>query len=377
MNAGDMIEFNRKKQFKYIKPLGIGGTGDTYLFLDNTTNMYFAIKKYVPKQPEYMDEFYKRFVDEIKILFTLSHPNIVRIYNYYLYPDAKLGYLQMEYIEGTTIDKYVSYPWEKSWEDIFIETVSAFRYLESNNILHRDIRPANIMIDNNGNVKIIDFGFSKILTEDITCGESIFLNWPATEQPEEIAVESKYTGQSEIYFLGKLFHKILNDNGILSTFQFTYILEKMTKISQQERYKTFDEIEQEISLGVLSELDFTEKQKEIYQSFASALTDHIPNYINKYDPIDDIQHTLSTLAEIIRTNALEKYIQDNSLLIKAFIRGAYRYNSRRNIETSSVKNFYKFLMQLDSRKQKIVMDNIHLRLSTIPVIIEPDDDLPF
>lgn len=62
--------------------------------------MLFAFKKYVPKDFNYIDELYKRFVDEIKILFTISHPNIVRVYNYYLYPEIKHGYLQMEYIEG-------------------------------------------------------------------------------------------------------------------------------------------------------------------------------------------------------------------------------------------------------------------------------------
>lgn len=86
MKSGDIIELNRKKQFKYVKVLGEGGTGDTHLFLDYTTNMNFAIKKYSPKQLEYRDDFYNRFVEEIKILFNLSHPNIVRIYNYYLYP---------------------------------------------------------------------------------------------------------------------------------------------------------------------------------------------------------------------------------------------------------------------------------------------------
>lgn len=72
--------------------------------------MLFAIKKYVPKDKRYIDEHYERFVDEIKILFNISHPNIVRIYNYYLYPQAKTGFLQMEYIDGTCIDQYEPMP---------------------------------------------------------------------------------------------------------------------------------------------------------------------------------------------------------------------------------------------------------------------------
>ena len=103
---GKIIEFNNmKKVFEYVRKLGFGGTGDTHLLKDNTTNMEFAFKKYVPKDKERKSELYDRFVDEIKILFKISHPNIVRIYNYYLYPEIKLGYLQMEYIDGMSIDK--------------------------------------------------------------------------------------------------------------------------------------------------------------------------------------------------------------------------------------------------------------------------------
>ncbi len=91
MNSDDIITFDVKKNFKYVKPLGDGGTGETYLFKDETTDMLFAIKKYITKDSRFIDEYYKRFVDEIKILFNISHPNIVRVYNYYLYPVSKTG----------------------------------------------------------------------------------------------------------------------------------------------------------------------------------------------------------------------------------------------------------------------------------------------
>lgn len=91
--TGQKIEFAGTKELKFIKSLGQGGTGDTHLFEDETTDMLFAIKKYAPKDLNYLDEFYSRFVDEIKILFKISHPNIVRIYNYYLYSEFKTGYL--------------------------------------------------------------------------------------------------------------------------------------------------------------------------------------------------------------------------------------------------------------------------------------------
>lgn len=211
MKNGDVITFDAKKNMTYVKPLGSGGTGDTYLFKDETTNTYFAIKKYTPKNLDKIDEYYSRFVDEIKILFNIYHPNIVRIYNYYLYPNAKTGYLQMEYIEGISIDKYDTKNSSKTWEDIFREIIGAFEYLESKGILHRDIRPSNILIDKDDNVKIIDFGFGKQVYSGNNTDNSIFLNWPATIMPEEVEFHREYNHQTEIYFVGCLFRHLLKE----------------------------------------------------------------------------------------------------------------------------------------------------------------------
>ena len=154
----------------------------------------------------FIDDHYNRFVDEIKILFNISHPNIVRIYNYYLCPQAKTGFLQMEYVDGISIDQYNPMPWsKKGWENVFTEVIDAFKYLETNHILHRDIRSANILIDREDNVKIIDFGFGKQLDGSKTDGNSILLNWSATEMPNEVQLNQEYDERTEIYFVGTFF----------------------------------------------------------------------------------------------------------------------------------------------------------------------------
>ncbi len=219
LTEGELVNFDMKKAFKYIKKLGEGGTGDTYLFKDETTDMMFAFKKYVPKEKEYEKENYERFVNEIKILFKLSHPNIVRVYNYYLYPEYTTGYLQMEYVEGISIDKYNPKLYEKDWNSIFVDIIDAFNYLEKNKILHRDIRSSNILITYDGTVKIIDFGFGKMVNLKNKDKNSIFLNWPVTEMPQEVDDEGKYTYATEIFFLGKLLKKIILEiNGDTSNF---------------------------------------------------------------------------------------------------------------------------------------------------------------
>ena len=374
MNAGDVITFDAKKNFTFVKTLGTGGTGDTHLFKDETTDILFALKKYVPKDASYVDELYSRFVDEIKILFNISHPNIVRIYNYYLYPQAKTGYLQMEYVDGICIDQYNPMPWDKSWEDIFCEIMGAFEYLEKHHILHRDIRPANIMIDTNNNVKIIDFGFGKQLNGAVDDENSILLNWPATEMPNEVQLNQEYDEKTEIYFVGTLFRHLLREK--IGEFRFAHIIEKMVKINPEQRYDSFSEIIADISAGVLSEIDFSENQKKCYRDFAIALSVHILHFQSKYSPKDDIAQTISDLACLIRNSSLEECIQDNSKLIGCFVAGGYTYSTRKDIPVQTLKDFYSLITSLDMGKRKILFDNIYTRLSTIEVKTA-DDDLPF
>lgn len=217
IEEGKILKFEAMKSFKYIKELGSGGTGNTHLFKDETTDMFFAIKKYepAPQNIEFKEELYNRFVDEIKILFKISHPNIVRIYDYYLYPISKVGYLQMEYIPGMPINQYEPTIFDRSWEEIFIETINTFKYLEENNVLHRDIRPENLLIDENQKLKLIDFGFGKISKnsndKENNNKNSVLLNWPVTEMPEEIKRDSEYNNKTEIYFVGKLYEHIIKD----------------------------------------------------------------------------------------------------------------------------------------------------------------------
>lgn len=373
LRSGDIIEFDRKKQFKYVRPLGSGGTGDAHLFEDELTELYFAFKKYSPKNIDYLDECYERFVDEIKILFNISHSSIVRVYNYYLYPESKIGYLQMEYFEGCPIDEYESNGWGKDWNEIFREVVQAFEYLESKNILHRDIRPANILIDKWGDIKIIDFGFGKKLMHTEKDGKSVLLNWPVTNLPDETVNDGTYNHQTEIYFLGKLFKSIYKK--FSGNFSFSYVLEKMIKENPDERYTSFFEVSQDISLGVLSEMDFSDEDKYTYKKFAEALCLKIDSYIDSYNPINNTQITINAIAAVINKNALEFYIQDNVLLINCFISGRYNYYTKEDIEVEVVKDFYKMIIKQPDYKKKVILDNIYTKLGIIKV--EINDDIPF
>lgn len=369
----NIIEFDGKKEFRYVRPIGKGGTGDTHLFKDDTTDILFAIKKYSPKDKTYIDEYYLRFVDEIKILFKIAHPNIVRIYNYYLYPIDKTGYLQMEYVEGNEIDKYNPESWNKQWDEIFIDLISAFKYLEKIKILHRDIRPANFLVDHDGNVKIIDFGFGKQLKSDKPNENSIILNWPVSEMPDEVSQKCEYNHQTEIYFLGKLFKKLLKDT--FKEFRFAQVINEMIKTSPDERFKSFEDVSNAISTGLLSVIEFSDQDKIIYLKFADHLINHISKFKAGIKYNFEIKEIIHGLGKIIRDNSLEKFIQSNNKLIKCFVNGGFTYNPNNNIEVECVRDFYDFFLKQNQQNKEIIINNIHNRLSQIT--IEADDDLPF
>ncbi|WP_163531437.1 protein kinase family protein [Halobacillus ihumii] len=372
LKPGDVITFDKEKNFTHVRSLGRGGTGDAHLFKDETTDMVFAIKRYSPIDSNYIEEYYERFVDEIKILFLISHPNIVRVYNYYLYPEHKRGYLQMEYIDGKPIDEFV--PFISDWEEIFTKTISAFEYLESKKILHRDIRPANILIDKEENVKVIDFGFGKKLIGENQDGRSVLLNWPVTQLPNETEDEGIYNHQSEIYFVGKLFSSILGEGH--DSFKFQPIINRMIELDPNARYSSFRDISVAVSEGALAE-NFIEEEKNLYRNFASILSGYLTKHKNSYEPVKDPNTVLSRLSSLIRYSSLEEYIQDNAKLINCFIDNDYSYKTRNDIFVSEVADFYRFLVGLTLYQQKIVLDNIEMRLSQKEIEYDLGDDLPF
>ena len=370
-----IVTFDSSKQFKFIKKLGSGGTGDTNLFLDESVDMLFAIKKYSPSKENDIEECYKRFIDEIKILFTIFHKNIVRIYNYYLYPSSKTGYIQMEYIDGKTIDKIDPLDYDKTWNEYFLETINAFDYLFENQILHRDIRTSNFMVTEDGTLKIIDFGFGKQFSEN-NQQNSICLNWPATIHPEEVVINKEYTYATEIYYIGELFkHLVEND----STFLYKEILNKMLEYSPSKRYTSYKEIKQDISDNLFSQIDFTDDEKSIYIAFADGLYDSISKFTSTPEFKYDTEDIRVSLEKIVKISSLEYYVQRNNDVISCFVSASFKYRPKKIIKSDALINFYRLLVDSNNSKKNIIVNSIIARLKNVPVEIEVDpfDDLPF
>ena len=365
------IHFNISKVLKYKRRLGAGGTGDTHLFYDEIADKYFAIKKFVPKNNS--QDLYSRFIDEVKILMNISHKNIVRIYNYYLYPQEKTGFIQMEYIDGYSIYKFIPND-KKNWNDLFIDAINAFAYLESKKILHRDIRPSNFLINMENELKVIDFGFGKNCNEKKCDKNSIVLNWPVTDLPEDITKYNTYDNKTEMYYLGWMFKKLIkNDNN----FFYNKCLNKMCNSDPVKRYKTFDEIQKENNGSLFLKINFTTNQKENYMKFAEPLSDSLLKFKGEILFEKNINNILESLYKVMINNSLEEVVQGNNKLLSCFIKSVYVYRSNNLIPMSALNNFYCMLINVDSDIRAIIIDNIVNRLSNKPQIANEDDDLPF
>src|SRR5690242_12552689 len=103
----NIIQFVRTKNYVFIEEVGQGGTGRTVLIKDELIDEFFVCKKYSPFYSENRDQYFKYFIDEIRLLHKMYHKNIVRVFNYYLYPEQTTGYILMEFIKGQKVTEFL------------------------------------------------------------------------------------------------------------------------------------------------------------------------------------------------------------------------------------------------------------------------------
>lgn len=373
---GEIVDFPTNRKYEFVRALKSGGTGKTILMQDTMLNKFFVCKKYSPMQKQYEKEFYNRFIDEIKIMYAIYDINIVRIFDYYLFPEHSTGYIIMEYVEGKNIDEYFKEEDTDKINSIFVQLINAFAYLEKNNILHRDVRPENVLIDDSGTVKLIDFGFGKNVNEVGNEENSIYLNWPVSQKTEEL-YSGVYNSQTEIFFVGYLIKNLLAKYE-MNSFKYTELLRKMIEISPQKRINSFLTIQDEISNQAMETFDFSREQKNIYRTFAEDLKNSISVIKDSLIVEKDIGIIIEKMKKVLRDNALEMYISNNYVLISCFIKSNYTYYPGKEIPVVEVKNFYNFLVSQSSEKREIILNNLYGRLNKIPVVNSMyDEELPF
>ena len=218
-----VVAFLRRRDYKIVRELGQGACGKMVLLYDDQIDEHFVCKKHIPYSEGHRQELFAGFTREVKLLHRVLHQNVVRVFNYYLYPEQLTGYILMEHVNGLEIDDHLAQNPEQT-NDLFLQAVAGFGYLERAGILHRDIRPGNLMVREDGVLKIIDLGFGKKIEHTADFDKSISLNWWC-EPPLEFQT-ARYDFTTEVYFVGKLFQRIIQDNQ-LARFKYLDVLAAM------------------------------------------------------------------------------------------------------------------------------------------------------
>ncbi|MDH5385370.1 MAG: serine/threonine-protein kinase [Candidatus Aminicenantes bacterium] len=188
-------------KYEIIRSLGSGGFGSVYLAKNTWLNILVAIK--VPHKQS-MELF--KLLKEPRLQAALNHPNIVRMVS--AEKEKKVFFMVMEYVKGQSLEKILEkekiLDFEKASEYI-IQISDAVNHAHSNRIVHRDLRPSNIIISDEGKVKITDFGTSVWLNN--VPYASTRIGSPPYMAPEQFM--GKATFRSDIYSIGCIFYEML------------------------------------------------------------------------------------------------------------------------------------------------------------------------
>ena len=194
-------------RYEILEVIGVGGMAVVYKARCHRLNRLVAIK--ILKDDYFQDEeFRRRFHAESQAVAMLSHPNIVSVYDVSTSDDA--DYIVMELIDGITLKQYMEKKGVLNWKETLhfaIQIGKALDHAHSRGIVHRDIKPHNVMVLKNGSVKVADFGIARVMSKSNTLTKEALgsVHYISPEQAKGGRVDSR----SDLYSLGVVMYEMM------------------------------------------------------------------------------------------------------------------------------------------------------------------------
>jgi hypothetical protein len=212
--------------------VGFGAMGAVYKAFDPLIKRTLAIKTIrldIPKNSPQYKSFLERFYHEARISGTLSHPNIVTLFD--IGEELGIPFLAMEYVEGETlasiIEKGVKFDPERVI-GLVSQVAAAIDYAHSRGVIHRDIKPSNLILAEGDRIKVTDFGIAKLVDAEMTQSGAL-LGTPSYMSPEQ-AMGDKLDGRSDIFSLGICAFEMLSGEQPFPGNNVTSILYKLVHV---------------------------------------------------------------------------------------------------------------------------------------------------
>ncbi len=271
-NRKNILSLRKKRisHYRLLEQIGKGGIGEVYKSLDVNSKEIVALKL-LSSELLHDKENRIRFLQEGKTMKSLNHPNIVRTYEFG--ETEQQGYIAMEYLSGGTLKKYIeeNFPISQIELKRIIEQISfGLQLIHSQGIIHRDIKSANIMLDSEKNIRIMDFGLSRspLVQTMTTLGTAMgTLGYVAPEQITNLNVDQRtdlfsfgvviyemltkklpFSGNNEIALIHAIFNTVPDNPSSINkniNFQFDNLVMKLLSKEPSERFESITEFIEE------------------------------------------------------------------------------------------------------------------------------------
>lgn len=278
--ASEEEEGGRLGPYRLTRRIGGGGMGTVYLARRDDEQYQREVAIKILRAGLEETEAYHRFLAERQILARLDHPNIARLYDGGTTDDGR-PFLVMELIDGLPVDKYCDHHQLTIDQrlDLFRRICSAVSYAHQNLLVHRDLKPGNILVTPDGEPKLLDFGIAKQLEPKIAADSGpmtrtgLRIMTPSYASPEQVKGEAVTTA-SDVYSLGVLLYELLTGRSPYPAAEVTYEIERA--ICEQEPERPSLAV---FRGGVLSPEEIAEVRKTRPQTLERRLRGDLDNII--------------------------------------------------------------------------------------------------